>query len=46
MLNQKLAHNLIHQSVRLQPGEKILNVVSHDGKEIDEQLIEEAYLAG
>ena len=46
MLNQKLAHNLIHQSVRLLPGEKILIEVSDDGKELVEHLIEEAYLAG
>lgn len=44
--NEKLAHNLINYSVRLQQGEKILIDVIDDGIELARCLVKEAYKAG
>ena len=44
--NQKLAYNLIHHSIKLQAGEKILIELSDEGAELAEYLVETVYQVG
>lgn len=44
--NQQLAYNLIHNSIRLKQGEKLLIELIDDGYELAQALISEAYKVG